>query len=163
APDIIFVDGCLPVDERGEVQHPGDVEAQTRLVMSAVERELRWHDAALADLVRVNVHYVGRPTPEDLHRNLDVRSQLYVPPGPASTGVPVPRLQLPAPRCDDPHRGGRHQRLTSPLACAFNAMHLAHNSALLNITGSYSSRHGLLRRFRDSVANRLRRTKHYRR
>ncbi len=94
-PDIIFVDGCLPVDERGGVQHPGDVEAQTKLVMSAVERELRWHDAALADLVRVNVHYVGGPTPEDLHRNLDVRSQLYVSPGPASTGVPVPELQLP--------------------------------------------------------------------
>src|SRR5262249_61598599 len=68
-PDIIFVDGRLPVDERGEVEHPGDVETQTRLVMSAVERELRWHDATLADLVRVNVHYVGRPPPEDLHRH----------------------------------------------------------------------------------------------
>jgi len=94
-PDIIFVGGRLPVDERGEVQHRDDVEAQTRFVMSGVERELRKHDASLADLAKVTVHYVGGPTPEDLHRNLDVRSQHYVPPGPASTGVPVPALQLP--------------------------------------------------------------------
>ena len=94
-PDIIFVGARLPVDECGQVQHPSDVEAQTRLVMSRIGHQLRGQDASLADLVKVTVHYVGGPRPEDLHRNLDVRSQLYVPPGPASTGVPVPELQLP--------------------------------------------------------------------
>jgi hypothetical protein len=63
--------------------------------MSRIGHQLRGQDASLADLVKVNVHHVGGSTPEDLHRNLDVRSQLYVPPGPASTGVPVPELQLP--------------------------------------------------------------------
>jgi hypothetical protein len=57
--------------------------------------ELRWHDAALADLVKVTVHDVDGPTPGDLHRYLAVRSQLDVPLGPASTGVPVPGLPLP--------------------------------------------------------------------
>ena len=94
-PDIIFVGARLPVDECGQVQHPSDVEAQTRLVMSRIGHQLRGQDASLADLVKVTVHYVGGPRPEDLHRNLDVRSQLYVPPGPASTGVLVPELQLP--------------------------------------------------------------------
>jgi hypothetical protein len=46
SPEIVFIGGRLPLNERGEVQHDGDVETQTRLVMSVIERELRWHDAA---------------------------------------------------------------------------------------------------------------------
>ena len=93
--ELVFVAGQLPVDERGIVLHCGDVEAQTRLVMRRVEAELERSGATFADLVKVNVHYVGGPRPEDLHRNLAVRSRFYAPPGPASTGVPVPRLGPP--------------------------------------------------------------------
>jgi enamine deaminase RidA (YjgF/YER057c/UK114 family) len=93
--DLIFVGGQLPVDEQGVVLYAGDVEAQTRLVMGRLEAELECSGATFADLVKVNVHYVGGPRPEDLHRNLAVRSRFYAPPGPASTGVPVPCLQLP--------------------------------------------------------------------
>ncbi len=91
--ELVFVAGQLPVDEQGVVRYRGDVEAQTRLVMERLEAELERSGPTFADLVKVNVHYVGGPRPEDLHRNLAVRSQFYAPPGPASTGVPVPRLQ----------------------------------------------------------------------
>ena len=92
-PELIFVSGQLATDEQGAVLHSGDVEAQTTLVMKRLAAELERSGATFADLVKVTVHYVGGPRPEDLHRNLAVRSQFYAPPGPASTGVPVPRLE----------------------------------------------------------------------
>ena len=94
-PDLVFVAGRLPVDDHGLVLHTGDVEAQTALVMKRLAVALERSHASIADLVKVNVHYVGGPTPEDLHRNVDVRSRFYASPGPASTGVPVPRLHPP--------------------------------------------------------------------
>jgi enamine deaminase RidA (YjgF/YER057c/UK114 family) len=90
--ELVFVAGEPPVDERGAVRHPADVEAQTRLAMERLEGALERAGSSLADLVKVTVHYLGGPRPEDLHRNLAIRSRFYAPPGPASTGVPVPRL-----------------------------------------------------------------------
>ena len=91
--ELVFVAGEAPVDEGGAVLQPDDVETQTRLVMQRLGRTLEKSGATLADLVKVTVHYAGGPGPEDLHRNLTIRSQFYVAPGPASTGVPVPRLE----------------------------------------------------------------------
>jgi enamine deaminase RidA (YjgF/YER057c/UK114 family) len=90
---LVFAAGQPPVDERGTVLHPGDVEAQTRLVMERLGHALERAGSSVADLVKVTVHYRGGPRPEDLHRNLDIRSRFYASPGPASTGVPVPRLE----------------------------------------------------------------------
>lgn len=43
-------------------------------------------------MLKTTTHYVGGPTPEDLHANLAVRHARFPRPGPASTGVPVAGL-----------------------------------------------------------------------
>jgi enamine deaminase RidA (YjgF/YER057c/UK114 family) len=95
-PELTFLCGQLPLDERGLVLLAGDSDGQTRLVMRRLQSALHRCGATIADLIKVTVHYVGGPNPEDLHRNLGLRSRLYAPPGPASTGVPVPHLTPPA-------------------------------------------------------------------
>lgn len=42
--------------------------------------------------LKATTHYVGGPTPDDLHSNLAVRHARFPMPGPASTGVPVTAL-----------------------------------------------------------------------
>ena len=44
------------------------------------------------DLVKVNTYYEGGAEPQALHDNLSIRSSYYGEPGPASTGMPLPRL-----------------------------------------------------------------------
>lgn len=43
-------------------------------------------------IIKATTHYVGGPTPEDLHGNLAVRHARFPMPGPGSTGVPVAGL-----------------------------------------------------------------------
>jgi enamine deaminase RidA (YjgF/YER057c/UK114 family) len=92
-PDVVFIPGQLSTDQDGGVLHRGDIAAQTRLVMTRLGAELERARSGFSDLVKVTVHYVGTARPENLHRNLEIRSQFYAPPGPSSTGVPVTRLE----------------------------------------------------------------------
>jgi len=66
-----------------------DLVGQTEAVMETLAQALAGHGLGFQDVVKSTTHYVGAPTPEDLHRNLAVRNRRYWAPGPASTGVPV--------------------------------------------------------------------------
>lgn len=93
--DKIFVGGQVPLDARGAVVHPGDVEKQTHRVMGDIKALLGEFGVGFNQVVKTNIFYVGGPTPHDLHANLNIRSTYYAKPGPASTGVPVPALAFP--------------------------------------------------------------------
>jgi enamine deaminase RidA (YjgF/YER057c/UK114 family) len=84
--DLLFLPGQLPLE-------PGDLAAQTRAVMTRLGSILEQAGASFADLLKVTTHYVGTDIPDELHRTLEIRSQFYAEPGPASTGIPVPRLE----------------------------------------------------------------------
>ncbi|MHB1219924.1 MAG: RidA family protein [Alphaproteobacteria bacterium] len=93
--DKVFVGGQMPLDARGAVVHPNDVEKQTHRVMGDIKALLYEFGLGFGQVVKTNIFYVGGPTPHDLHANLNIRSTYYAKPGPASTGVPVPALSFP--------------------------------------------------------------------
>lgn len=93
--DKVFVGGQVPLDARGAVAHPKDVERQTHRVMGDIKSLLGEFGRGFGQVVKTNIFYVGGPTPHDLHANLNIRSTYYAKPGPASTGVPVPALAFP--------------------------------------------------------------------
>lgn len=93
--DKIFVGGQVPLDAKGAVAHPKDVEKQTHRVMGDIKALLGEFGLNFGQVVKTNIFYVGGPTPHDLHANLNIRSTYYAKPGPASTGVPVPALAFP--------------------------------------------------------------------
>lgn len=90
--DLIFAGAQLALDGAGRVLAPGHLAAQTRSAMGHLRKTLQALGADLADLVKVNTYYVGGAEPEALHENLSIRSSYYGDPGPASTGMPLPRL-----------------------------------------------------------------------
>jgi enamine deaminase RidA (YjgF/YER057c/UK114 family) len=69
---------------------------QTEAIMAAIDTTLGDHGAGFADVVKSTTHYVGNPTPADLHDNMAVRNRRYTSPGPASTGIRVQALAHPA-------------------------------------------------------------------
>ncbi len=68
---------------------------QTEAIMQAIATTLLDHGATFADVVKSTTHYVGNPTPADLHANMAVRNRRYTSPGPASTGIRVQALAAP--------------------------------------------------------------------
>jgi enamine deaminase RidA (YjgF/YER057c/UK114 family) len=72
----------------------GDLVGQTKLVMAEIDSTLGALGAGFADLVKVNTFYVGGVGDGRLHENLNVRSGYFRRPGPASTGIVVPALDL---------------------------------------------------------------------
>ena len=78
--------------KQAKVLEPGDMVAQTRIAMENVARVLDEFGATLDDVVKVTTFYQGSASAEALHENLLIRSNSYIAPGPATTGIPVPNL-----------------------------------------------------------------------
>ncbi|MGQ0565064.1 MAG: hypothetical protein ACT4OK_08325 [Gemmobacter sp.] len=68
---------------------------QTEAIMASFATILQDNGATFADVVKSTTHYVGNPTPDDLHDNMAVRNRRYSSPGPASTGIRVTGLADP--------------------------------------------------------------------
>ena len=88
---MIFVSGQSPVDERGELYRPGDIVAQTAEVMAQVGAALAPFGAGFDDIVKVNRWYVGHGTVADFEPAALACAAHFREPGPAATGVPLPR------------------------------------------------------------------------
>jgi enamine deaminase RidA (YjgF/YER057c/UK114 family) len=71
---------------------PGDIVRQTELVMARLGDVLGELGATLDDSVRFAIWYVGTGTAEDWEVAARVRARSFAEPGPAATGIPVPRL-----------------------------------------------------------------------
>lgn len=93
--DMIFLGGQVSLDKQGHAVHPGDLAAQARLAMTHIGTILNDLDAGYDDVCKVIAMYEGRCGPDDLHKNLAIRSSFFREPGPATTGIPLPNLAYP--------------------------------------------------------------------
>jgi enamine deaminase RidA (YjgF/YER057c/UK114 family) len=90
--DLIFFSGITAVDAAGRVVAPGDIVGQTTYVYEKIGRLLAEAGATFNDIVETTEFFVWS---EDYRRTADVRRKFLVPPYPAATGIPVPRLIRP--------------------------------------------------------------------
>jgi reactive intermediate/imine deaminase len=93
AGSTIFVAGQVAISPEGEVQAPGDVEAQTRHVFENLNTVLQQAGASFDDVVRLTLYLTDISRIRDVGR---VRAEFLDPANPpASTAVGVAGLALP--------------------------------------------------------------------
>ncbi|MFB7455937.1 Rid family hydrolase [Streptomyces sp. NPDC056188] len=88
---MIFVSAQSAVRE-GRPFAPGDIVEQTRQVMRQIGDTLEGFGADFDDVVKVNRWYVGHGTAEDFEPAALACGAHFKEPGPAATGIPLPRL-----------------------------------------------------------------------
>lgn len=88
---MIYVSGQSPVTEDGTLLHPGDIVAQTREVMARVRLALESAGADLQDVVKINRWYAGHGSVDDFEPAALACAANFSEPGPAATGIPIPR------------------------------------------------------------------------
>lgn len=88
---LLFVSGCIPVDERGQLVGPDDVVAQAQQVFANIGRVLAAAGSGFADVVKVTVYLTDIA---DRPRINPVRQEVFGEARPASTLVEVARLAL---------------------------------------------------------------------
>ena len=92
AGDLLFVSGCVSVDEHGKVVGEGDVVAQARQVFANIGACLAAAGASFSDVVKVTTFLTDI---EDRARINPVRQEFFGDARPASTLVEVSALVLP--------------------------------------------------------------------
>ncbi len=92
AGDLLFISGCVSVDEHGKVVGEGDVVAQARQIFSILERILAAAGVGFADVVKVT-HFLTNI--DDRARINPIRQEYFGEARPASTLVEVSKLVLP--------------------------------------------------------------------
>jgi enamine deaminase RidA (YjgF/YER057c/UK114 family) len=94
---MIFIAGQVDLDERNQLHHFGDLEAQARAAMNFVGRVLDDAGAKMSDLVKLTAFYVsdGGVDEDDLLRFLAGCLGFMAGPGPAVTAIPLPGLAHP--------------------------------------------------------------------
>jgi enamine deaminase RidA (YjgF/YER057c/UK114 family) len=92
---MIFVSGQTPVDDAGNLAHPDDIVAQTHRSIAQIGERLKALGAGFDDVVKSNRWYVGEGRTEDFEPAALACAQHYSKPGPAATGIPIPRHGLP--------------------------------------------------------------------
>ncbi|MSP82161.1 MAG: RidA family protein [Alphaproteobacteria bacterium] len=88
----IFVGGQVSMDRQATILHPNELVTQTKVSMENIAKVLAGFSANLDDVVKVNCFYVGGAGQETLMQSAQTRFSFYTPPGPCSTGVPLPSL-----------------------------------------------------------------------
>jgi reactive intermediate/imine deaminase len=94
---LLFVSGCIPVDEGGRLVGGQDVVAQARQVFANVGRVLEAAGAGFDDVVKVTVYLTDV---DDRPLINPVRREVFGGTRPASTLVEVSRLALPGARLE---------------------------------------------------------------
>jgi 2-iminobutanoate/2-iminopropanoate deaminase len=99
AKNLVFVGGQISGDANGDVVDPGDIEAQTRNVLSNIGLVLRDAEAEWSDVVRLDAFYVFDGPDEELKEFWAKLSRVcdeFLPePGPVWTAIRVPGLAYP--------------------------------------------------------------------
>jgi enamine deaminase RidA (YjgF/YER057c/UK114 family) len=88
---MIYVSGQSPVTGDSTLLHPGDIVAQTREVMARVRIALESAGADLQDVVKINRWYAGHGSVDDFEPAALACAANFTEPGPAATGIPIPR------------------------------------------------------------------------
>jgi 2-iminobutanoate/2-iminopropanoate deaminase len=90
--DLLFVSGCVAVDESGTVVGIGDVVAQARQVFTNIGLVLAAAGAGFGDIAKVTIFLTNV---DDRARINPVREEFFGEARPASTLIEVSRLVLP--------------------------------------------------------------------
>lgn len=88
----IFVGGQVSMDSQATIIDPNELVKQTRRSMENIRTVLAGFGASLDDVTKVNCFYVGGASEKTLMDSAQTRFSFYTPPGPCSTGVPLPSL-----------------------------------------------------------------------
>lgn len=88
---MIFVSGQMPVSRDGSVVTPGRIVDQTNFEMARIGALLKQFGAGFEDVVKSNRWYAGSATIKDFEPAALACAAHYPEPGPAATGVPIPR------------------------------------------------------------------------
>jgi enamine deaminase RidA (YjgF/YER057c/UK114 family) len=88
---MIFLSAQTSLDAEGRPRHPDDILAQTREVMARLDRTLRALGADFDDVVKVNRWYLGHGSVADFEPAALACAANFREPGPAATGIPLPR------------------------------------------------------------------------
>ncbi len=88
---MIFVSAQYPTDAQGNVQAPGDIIAQTKIEMNQIGSLLAEFGADFNDVVKNNRWYAGNAGVEDFEPAALACASFFNEPGPAATGIPLPR------------------------------------------------------------------------
>ncbi len=89
---MIFLGGQVALDKRGRAVYPGDLGKQTRQAMTHIRTILNALGADYDDVCKVLALYQGQCGEQALNANLPIRSACFEDPGPATTGIPLPKL-----------------------------------------------------------------------
>ena len=92
---MIFLGGQVSLDKKGHAVSPDDLAAQARQAMTHIGTILKELGADYDDVCKVIAVYEGECGGNDLHKNLSIRSSFFRDPGPATTGIPLPKLAYP--------------------------------------------------------------------
>jgi enamine deaminase RidA (YjgF/YER057c/UK114 family) len=95
---MILLSGQSPRDHAGRILHAGDIVAQSRLVMDHIGEILRSFGGGFHDAVKLNRWYTGQGSREDWEPAAIAIAAHFAEPGPAATGIPVPRHAHPEER-----------------------------------------------------------------
>ena len=88
---MIFLSAQSPLDGAASVRLPNDILGQTQQVMIQLHAVLQSLGADFNDVVKVNRWYVGHGKIEDFEPAALACAQHFREPGPAATGIPLPR------------------------------------------------------------------------
>ena len=89
---MIFLGGQVSLDKQGRAVHPDDLGAQTHQAMAHIRTILNELGADYGDVCKVLAMYQGDCGADALNANLPIRASYFNEPGPATTGVPLPKL-----------------------------------------------------------------------
>jgi reactive intermediate/imine deaminase len=92
AGELLFVSGCVPVDQEGRLVGGDDVVAQARQVFRNIEAVLAAAGATFADVVKVTVYLTNIDERPKIN---PVRQEFFGEVRPASTLVEVSGLAIP--------------------------------------------------------------------
>ena len=92
---LIHLGGQVSLDSQANVIDADDIVAQTKRALDNIKKVLEELGAGLEHVVKVTTFYQGSASAEGLHQNLQIRSDTFGHPGPATSGIPVPHLVYP--------------------------------------------------------------------
>ena len=89
---MIFVSGQVACDASGVLRHPGDIIAQSDVVMENLAQILGEFGATLDDAVKLRRYFVAGGATADWQAGVTAAARHFGDPGPVATEVPVQRL-----------------------------------------------------------------------
>ncbi|MEM9498395.1 MAG: RidA family protein [Pseudomonadota bacterium] len=90
--DLVFTGDISALGPDGAVAYPDDLLSQTGVMMDALGDALAHAGVGYRDVLKLNSYYTGTGTAQNWEAPARMRAGYFPNPGPAPTGMPVPRF-----------------------------------------------------------------------